>query len=282
MIKNIIRYKNKVILTLYHQGFPQDDLTLKRFREEHIGKNRIIFSEEYVPDDEWNNLIGYAWEESALITPKEKYNPYYEKACANMIHRIFPDKPAVFLGDVFLFSPSEFEYHSNEENSIILHKLESGMRIIVHLKNRHNIVESKTIDITEDTEELEITTKCNWNNHDIEIYKDNQLIYIKKDISYIRSMHLNFSIAGRKKRIPLTTLQEYYELELQNEVRKSIIGTPPEPVQKFLAEMNQTLVHKLDNQKASEMIPLFKALLNQDKQEVYNCSKQNQQYMTVF
>lgn len=286
MIKNIIRYKNKVILTLYHQGFPQDDLTLKRFRVEHIRKNRIIFSEEYVPDYEWNNLIGYAWEESALITPKEKYNPYYEKACVNMIHRIFPDKPAViwkkdgttideddlnkilifiqkytgmnlekhpvFLGDVFLFSPSEFEYHSNEENSIILHKLESGMRIIVHLKNQHNIIESKTIDITEDTEELEITTKCNWNNHDIEIYKDNQLIYIDKDVSYIRSMHLNFSIAGRKKRIPLTTLQDYYELELQNEVRKSIIGTPPEPVQEFLAEMNQTLVHKLDNQKASD------------------------------
>lgn len=255
MIKNTITYKNKIILTLYHQDFPNENLTLKRSKKEHIKKNWIIFTEEYVPDDEWNKLTGYAWEERALLIPKEKYNPYYEKACANMIHRIYPNKPSViwktdgstiseddlgemlafiqkytgmdikehpvFLGDVFLFSPSEFEYHSNEENSIIFHKLKAGMKIIVHFKNQHNILQSKTIDIATDTDELEVTAECNWNNHDVEIYKNNSLIYMNEDISYIRCMNLSYSIVDRKKRIPLTTLQEYYELEQQKDFEKA-------------------------------------------------------------
>lgn len=286
MIKNTITYKNKIILTLYHQDFPNENLTLKRSKKEHIKKNWIIFTEEYVPDDEWNKLTGYAWEERALLIPKEKYNPYYEKACANMIHRIYPNKPSViwktdgstiseddlgemlafiqkytgmdikehpvFLGDVFLFSPSEFEYHSNEENSIIFHKLKAGMKIIVHFKNQHNILQSKTIDIATDTDELEVTAECNWNNHDVEIYKNNSLIYMNEDISYIRCMNLSYSIVGRKKRIPLTTLQEYYELEQQKDFEKSIIGTPPEPVQESLDEINRTRVRKMNNLKVSD------------------------------
>lgn len=286
MIKNTITYKNKNILTLYHQGFPNENLTLKHSRKDLIRKNRIIFTEEYVSDDEWNNLTGYAWEESALLTPKEKYNPYSNKACANMVHRIYPNKPSViwkkdgttiieddlgeiltfiqkytgmnlkeypvFLGDVFLFSPSEFKYHSNEDNSIIFYKLKAGMKIIVHFKNQHNILQSKTIDITTDTEELEITSECNWNNYDVEIYKNNSLIYINKDISYIRCINLSFSIAGRKKRIPLTTLQEYYELEQQKHFEKSIIGTPPKQVQESLDEMNKMLVRKINNLKVSD------------------------------
>lgn len=97
MIKNTITYKNKIILTLYHQDFPNENLTLKRSKKEHIKKNWIIFTEEYVPDDEWNKLTGYAWEEKALLIPKEKYNPYYEKACANMIHRIYPNKAVCYM-----------------------------------------------------------------------------------------------------------------------------------------------------------------------------------------
>lgn len=286
MIKNTITYKSKIILTVYHQGFSNENLTLKRSRKDHIRKNWIIFTEEYVPDDEWNNLTGYAWEESALLTPKEKYNPYSSKACANMIHRIYPNKPSViwkkngttiieddlaeiltfiqkytgmnlkehpvFLGDVFLFSPSEFEYHSNKSNSIIFHKLKAGMKIIVHFKNHHNILQAKIIDIATDTEELEITAECNWNNHDVEIYKNNSLIYKNKDVSYVKCMQLNFAVTGRKKRIPLTTLQEYYELEQQNDFEKSIIGTPPTQVQESLDEINRTLVHKVNNLKASD------------------------------
>lgn len=94
------------------------------------------------------------------------------------------------------------------------------MKIIVHFKNQHNILQSKTIDIATDTDELEVTAECNWNNHDVEIYKNNSLIYMNEDISYIRCMNLSYSIVDRKKRIPLTTLQEYYELEQQKILKK--------------------------------------------------------------
>ena len=286
MIKDTITYKNQTILTLYHKDFPDEQLTVKRRIKEYIKKHLIIFTEEYVPDEEWDNLTGYAWEEQGLLIPKEKYNPYYERACANMTHRIYPDKPSVicqrngkmigedelvevlsfikkytgidieahpvFLGDVFLFSPSEFQYHSNKDNSIIFHELKAGMKVIVRLKNQHNILQSKIVDITSDTEKLEIKAECNWDNHDVEIYKDNALIYLNRDISYMRCVHLSFSMAGRKKRIPLTILQEYYDLEQKEKPSTSVVGIPPEPAQEALDEINGTLVHKINNAKASD------------------------------
>lgn len=286
MIKNTITYKNKIILTLYHQGFPDEEFTLKRSRKDLIRQNRILFMEEYVPDEEWNALSDYTWEESALLTPKEKYNPYSGKACAHMTHRVYPNKPSViwkgngmaimeedlgeiltfiqkytgmnleehpvFLGDVFLFSPSVFEYHSNEENSILLDHLKAGLKIIVRLKNQHTILQSKIIDITTDTEQLEITAECDWNNHDLEIYRDNRLIYINTDISYVRCMHFSYSVASRKKRIPLTTLQKDFELEQHQNFSESIIGTPPEQAKESLDEINRTLVRKLTNLKGSD------------------------------
>lgn len=286
MIKDTITYKNQTILTLYHKNFPAEALTAKHRVKAHIRKNLIIFKEEYVSDEEWDNLTGYAWEECGLLVPKERYNPYYERACADMIHRIYPGKPSaiwkkdgaaidedaltevlafvkkymgmdieahpVFLGDVFLFSPSEFQYHSNKDNSIIFHELKAGMKVIVHLKNQHNILQSKIVDIASDTEELEIKAECNWDNHDVEIYKDNALIYLNRDISYMRCVHLSFSMAGRKKRIPLTILQEYYDLEQKGKPSTSVVGIPPEPAQEALDEINGTLVHKINNAKASD------------------------------
>ena len=54
MIKDTIIYKNKVILTVCHQGFSEENSTLKRSRREHIGRSLIIFTEECVPEDEWD------------------------------------------------------------------------------------------------------------------------------------------------------------------------------------------------------------------------------------
>jgi hypothetical protein len=216
MIKDTITYKNKTILTVYHQGFPQEHLIAKRSHTEHIEKNLLIFSEEAVADDEWDNLTGYAWEETGLVMPHEKYNPYHKGACAHMVHRIYPSKPSViwkkdgttldekkllkildfihkytgmnletcpvFLGDAFLFSPSVFEHQSDKEKDIILHNLEAGMQIILHLKKEHRIIQSKFMEIAADTTELKIATDCDWDSHDLEIYKNDQLIYIDRDI----------------------------------------------------------------------------------------------------
>lgn len=286
MIKDTITYKKNSFLTIYHQGFSNDSLTQKRVRQKRIGRFQICFTEEYAPEWEWNQMTGYAWEESALLMPKEKHNPYHEAACANMVHRIYLDKPEViwkkdgktldetllvevfafirdytgmnlennpvYLGDAFLFSASKQRFHSNKANSVVLQKLNAGMRVVLHLKNGQSILESKTVEITEDTEELEITTACDWNQHDIEIYQDDKLVYINRDCSYIKRMHFNLTMESRKKRIPLLALRKYYELALPGSVQESVIGTPPEPVKSVLGEMNQTLIRKLTNQKSSD------------------------------
>lgn len=72
MIKNTITYKNKIILTLYHQDFPNENLTLKRSKKEHIKKNWIIFTEEYVPDDEWEQTNGLCMGRKSLAHTKGK------------------------------------------------------------------------------------------------------------------------------------------------------------------------------------------------------------------
>ena len=286
MIKDTIIYKNKVILTVCHQGFSEENSTLKRSRREHIGRSLIIFTEECVPEDEWDHLAEYAWEEKALVPPNEKYNPYRERACANMVQRVCLNKPSViwkndrivirgkelvavlafikkytgmdlekhpvFLGDMFLFSASVFTYHSNKENSIILGGIEPGMQVILKLKRGEDILQCKTVDLEEEKEELEVPTECNWDNHDIEIYKDHSLIYVNKDISYMRSIVLNMSVGGRKKRILLTKLQEYYEYEKKGESQISVIGTPPDPVEETLREVNGELVRRIKNERDSE------------------------------
>ena len=200
-----------------------------------------------------------------------------------MIHRVYPEKPSViwkangatideqeleqilefvkkytgmdleehpvYFGDIFLFSASKFKYHTNAQNSIILYDLKEGMKIILHLKYDHNIIQSKFIDIIEDMKQLKVVTECDWNNHDIEIYKDDKLVYISKDVSYMKSIQLGVSMASKKKRIPLTTLQEDYELEMKGATHTSIIGEPPEAVKQSLGEMNQVLVRKINNRK---------------------------------
>lgn len=283
MIKNVVTYKNKVVLTIYHQGFMNENLTIKRCCKEYVGKSILCFKEEYVPDTEWDYLTDYAWEESALITSNEKYNPYSGNACANMIHRVCLEKPTViwgknnttieeqeleqllifikkytgmdleeypiYLGDIFLFSPSKFKYHTNEKKSIILYDLKEGMKVILRLKKGHNIVQSRCIDVVDDSEKLEVAIACEWDNHDIEIYKDGRLLYINRDVSYIESIHLGISVVGQKKKIPLTKLQEYYELETNGAVHTSVIGEQPEPIKQTLQEMNLSLVRKINNRK---------------------------------
>ena len=283
MIKNTITYKNQVILTVYHKGFPEEHLAKKRIRKERIGRNVLRFCEEAVSEEEWNQNSGYAWEEKSLLTPKEPYNPYYEKACARMIHRIFLEKPSVvwkkdgttiaeeeiekllefvkrytgmnletkpvFLGDVFLFEASELEFHSNRENSVVLCGLRAGMKIIVKLKKGSEILETKLVEITEDIGEYEVATDCDWNNHDIEVFQNGELIFSDRDISYMRRIHMRYSFGGTKKRIPLTELKEHFDVEQTGTVRESVIGTPPEEVQEVLEEMNRNVVHRMASKK---------------------------------
>ncbi len=285
MIKDTITYKNKRILTIYHKGFPEDELACVRSRKEHIGRNLICFSEESVPEEEWEQMDGYRWEEHALLTPKVSYTPYHDHSCADMVHRIYPEKPQViwkkngqlpdeetmvqilsfirkytgmdlskhpvFLGDAFLFSPRELRYHSNRSNHLVVYELKAGMKLIVRFKKGPEILQSSVIDIEKDTDVLEVSAECDWESHDIELYENRQLVYMETNVSYMKRLHLKVSMAGRTKKIPLTTLRDAYEMEVCGGVHESSAGTPPEPVREALAELNGDMVRRLQNYQAS-------------------------------
>ena len=316
MIKDTIIYKNQTILTIYHEGFEDEKSTIKRNISQHVGKCVLRFKEEYVPDTEWDALNGFAWEEKALVSPKEKYNPYSERCCARMLHRIYRNKPfaiwkesgntvsgkelveiisfvktytgmnleekPIYFGDVFLFSPSIIEYRSNKENSVIISNVKKGMRIILHLKKGDSVVQSTMHDITEDSDCLEVKAECDWNNHDIEVFENGKLIYINRNISYMRHMQFSISVGGRKKRIPLKTLNDY-EVEIKGKPQVSSIGEPPEPVQKMLGECNQELVLSLQKQKGSETFQFYQpGEVEQAKQKIMKMMESAADELWIF
>ena len=111
-------------------------------------------------------------------------------------------------------------------------------------------------DITEDLDSFEVMAEKDWDNHDIEVFENGKLIYLNRNISYIRHIQFSFSMDGRKKRIPLKTLKDY-EVEIKGKPQVSSVGEPPEPVQKMLGEYNQELVLSLRKQKSSETFQFF-------------------------
>lgn len=286
MIRDTISYKNKTILTIYHNHFPDDLNTSHHSRSEHIGRYIIRFSEEYVPDEVWKQCTDYAWEEHMLLTPQTLYNPYGSAACADMIHHICLKKPSVifpkngstiseeelcniidfikkytgmdlsekpiFLGDTFLFSPQKFDYHSNREHSVILPHVETGMTIILSFKKDHNIIESRIINISENAEEYEIKTDCDWHSHDILVYRDGHLFYSNTDISYMRTMEMSFSFGNSVKRIPLKALQDHFDITIPWGEEHRTIGEIPDPVIQTLSEHNTMLTHKIRNNRHTD------------------------------
>lgn len=275
MIKDEIIFKNKTILTIYHRGFEHEQDYKKRVVKEKIGRNWIIFNEECVSDSEWDLNKEYDWEESGLLMAGEKINPYNHSACANMIHRVYVNKSKVIeqlynkasqndvlgkvidfvqkytgmdlkespimLGDVFLFSIREINYKSNENNSILLYDLKAGMKIIIKFKKRNIILETRIINIDIDTDEIEVETDYDWNCHDIEIYMDESLIYIRKDVYYMRHIVLNMSMKNPAKKIPQSSTNSYYALEQSSKVNTIEMGEPLEEKRKRLNDLNRIL-----------------------------------------
>lgn len=84
MIRNEIKYKGEVILTIYHKlnGY-------KNFKKECSDIKDLVFIQENVPnisDDEIMIKYKYRIKEEGLLPVGANKNPYFDNTCAKMIH----------------------------------------------------------------------------------------------------------------------------------------------------------------------------------------------------
>lgn len=288
MIKDVIRYKNNIILTIYHRGFDCENSMRKRIIKEKIGRNLIVFTEEIARNDEWDLHTEYDMYERSLVLPDEKINPYKDSACGFMEHKIYIKKPNVILsengrilkgdafvevldfiekytgmdlhaqptllGDVFLFSMSDFNYKSNEKKSVILYDLKAGIKIIIHFKNLNGIIESKIIDVKEDKDNIEVETDFDWKSHDLEVYLNDRLIYKRNNICYVRNMIFNMFIKESPKKIPLKSGKSDFKLQQSHNYDTFNVGRDMDQKKKAIFDINRLMREEISNYEGNNKI----------------------------
>ncbi|MFM9279244.1 hypothetical protein [Paenibacillus jiagnxiensis] len=250
MIKNTVSYAGENILTVYHKGFDEDvnDRHLKT--TEKLGRFKLTFEEKVVPDDEVEKISYNGWKLKGLLGKQAVLNPYNEGACAFVEQFVSIDKPrCLFIddkeyllkvdiltfqkicsftkryigidflkiplsfGNTFVYSYSQINLHRKGNNGIVVGIKSKFDNIIVHFKQDNLIVSTKLIDITEfpQGEEIIILSDLPWNNHDIEVYADSELIYFEKDVRYLREFVINTTIQRPGHTIPLRNLGQDFK-----------------------------------------------------------------------
>ena len=242
MIKDEVIYKGQVILTVYHCGISDSlsDRNVKRNKK--IGRYNILFKETLA--DFIDNENAWVQKEDGILKPLSPLNPYSDSVCANMTRYCYFNKPeSIFkldndkysfkipvkdfcsiaefikeyigmnirkkpmaLGDVFVFEPRELKYRSNEKESVIIENPPADSLIVIHFKMNDIIVSSQCIKTDNDKNDVEIECNKTWNNHDIEVFQNEQLIYHNTGITYIREFNLQMTLKTPGKPVKLSKI----------------------------------------------------------------------------
>ncbi len=225
MIRNEIKYKGEVILTIYHKlnGY-------KNFKKECSDIKDLVFIQENVPnisDDEIIKKYKYKIKKEGLLPAGANKNPYFDKTCAKMIHykcdkpkNIFKlldnsyilndisidelnkinnfiekytgfkvEKNFTLYGDVFIFEPIVCDYSFNK-GYIEFRNIPLESKVLMTLKSGEKVIDHKTKYIED--KNVNVFIGENWTSIDLSIFNGNKLIYIA-EFSPIRSFELNIN-----------------------------------------------------------------------------------------
>ena len=284
MVRDIISYAGEVILTIYHKGFDSELGQRKIKKTERIGKYNIIFEEEVVEDDILDKLGNWNGKIEGLLNPTDIRNPYGEMVCAYMTQYFYLNKPRkLFLlkqdeyqlnispkilnhiilftkkytgldlhnqtmcfGDIFVYECYQLNIQAKGDEGIIL-KLDSyPYKIIVNFKLDNIVVCTRIETVQEDNAyEIQILSDGKWNNVDVQIYKENKLVYFKQDIAFMQTMVLNTAVKGNGKRIELNKLGKDFEVEGKAYMSKSVIGKQPDEIRDLIVKSNYSIKKRL-------------------------------------
>lgn len=93
---------------------------------------------------------------------------------------------------------------------------------------------------------LNILSDFKWNNVDVQIYKENKLIYFKQDMAFMQTMGLNTFVKGSGKRIELNKLGKDFEVEGKAYMSKSVIGKQSDEIRDLIAKSNYSIRKRLE------------------------------------
>lgn len=296
MICDTIKYGGQTLLMIYHHGF--DDEIKERCLKivEKVGAYNLIFTETLASDDEIDNIADWLIKEEGLLTPDSTKNPYGQASCAYMVHyecankpsRIFKfskdryslnisvdkliqineftmkytgldiEKNLMLYGDTLVFKSYARNYRADKADGIIVESLSAGSTVIVRFKKNDIIVSTKLVCVDHETEVTEIKSDKPWTYHDIEIFENDELVYYRKDLSYIRQIHFNMQIKGVDKRIKLNKIADSYAIEHKGDNYVSNIGDSLDKYEEIVSISASEIKKRLDAEKPDNQVTFVK------------------------
>lgn len=266
--------------------------------KEKIGRNNLIFEQKLVDNAFLNELIKehIIFTEEGLLHPKHELNPYSHNMCTHMVHYLSGLKPKKILktlenkfelnlslnqvltinefvlkhtgvdlnrnpilyGDILVYEPTDVDFKPNQCNGITLYNLEPGFIVTLKFKKNNILVDSHIEEIKAVTQELNINSSKEWVTVDIEIFKNDDLIYYNNDLSYIKTLRLSMGIARTPKRVKLNKLNEFFELQQDPIKHETVIGETIDKLDEIFFNSNLDIRKKLLNEKEKENIIFIK------------------------
>ncbi|MCB2343299.1 hypothetical protein [Clostridium estertheticum] len=295
MVQDIISYAGQTLITIYHKGFDTNIGAKKNEYIEKVGRYNLKFNEKVVPDNDATMISGWAWKFEGLLENNEEKNPYGESACVYMEEYVYINKPdrifsikedeyllkisieqlqqinefvkkytglsiernPMCYGNIIVYDSCVIEYHAKQEEGIVVSEVRANTMVIVRFKMNKVVVSTKIVKVSQLTKNLEIISEKKWNCHDIEVYKDDELIYIAKDISYMRRMSLNMHIGGQGKRIKLDKLTSEFVMKNNGSGETTIIRDKAdelEELEELYNKSNYSIANRLKQEVDDNMV----------------------------
>lgn len=296
MICDKVIYGGQTILTIYHLGLDKEVPKRRIEKTEKIGRYSLKFIETFVEDEETENIKDWVSKDEGIISPGKSLNPYGYSACAHVIHYTYLNKPSnlfklqnnsfslklsvdeyisisefvekymgldiktspMFCGDIFVCKCYERSYSCNKENNIVFKNIPANSTIIVHFKKGKLIVSSIKTDIAEFQKELNIKAECIWDNHDVEIYHNGELVYYQNDVYYMRHVFLNTKIKEPGQVIKLSKIGTEYVIEKDSKGEVTQIGEPIEEYTQILTDSSSTINKQIQAENPDDKIIFIK------------------------
>ncbi|MBW7476687.1 hypothetical protein K0T92_18370 [Paenibacillus oenotherae] len=291
MLEQVISYGSERIITIYHKGFDKDVGNRHKKVSEKLGRFQLVFEEKVVPDEEPAKYMLNGWSIKGLLGNANALNPYGESACAFLeqivsIHKpncLFTEdkeyklkvdvptfqkicsfskkytgidfsKTPMSFGNVLFYSSFETNLHALKEEGIIVKGNHACDLIIVHFKQNDMVVCTRMIEATGFPPgwEIEVLSNVSWNNHDIEIYDDENLVYFYKGITYLRNIVMNMTVLQRGHDIPLKKLGKAFRVEDQGSSTKTTIGEKRPIIQEKLERSEVSIRRKLNEEEMNQ------------------------------
>lgn len=287
MVKDTIYYAGEAILTIYHKGFDKEIGNRRIKKTEKIGRYNIIFEEKVVEENVLDSLADWDLKIEGLLGTKDIRNPYGDGVCAYMVRYLNLDKPkklftskeeeyrlnipikyfnqivlftkkytgldlhqqAMCYGDIFVYECYQRDITAKEDEGIIIDVYPGDSRIIVNFRNDDIIVCAKTIEIQEkESKKIEVICDSEWNSCDIQIYQGSNLVFLRDNLSFMRTMVLNQEIKGRSERVQLNKLGKALDFQSKGYVSESIIGKKQDEVKTLISKSNYSIKKRLEEE----------------------------------